>query len=78
MQARNRVWLARRNLPLPLAVGYVMTWVALTVLRARSRLALRESARGWVQGLRTPCGDRRPIRWRTVWRMTKAGRPPLV
>ena len=27
-QARNRVWLARRNLPLPVGVAYVAAWAA--------------------------------------------------
>ena len=78
MQARNRVWLARRNLPLPLAVGYVLTWVVLTLGRARTATAVRESVRGWVAGMREPCGARRPIGWRAAWRMTLAGRPPIV
>lgn len=78
MQARNRVWLARRNLPLPLAAGYVLTWVVLTLARARTAIALRESLRGWVAGLREPCGPRRPIGWRAAWRMTLAGRPPVI
>lgn len=78
MQARNRVWLARRNLPAPLAVGYVLTWVVLTLLRARTLVAVKQSLRGWTAGLREPCGQRRPIRWRTAWRMTRAGRPPVI
>lgn len=77
-QARHRVWLARRNLPVPLAAAYVCTWVVLTLLRVRNRRALRESWRGWRDGFRTPCGDRRPISWRAAWRMTRAGRPPVI
>jgi len=77
-QARHRVWLARRNLPVPLGAAYVFTWIVLTLLRARSRESLRESLRGWRDGFRTPCGERRPIGWRTAWRMTRAGRPPVI
>ena len=33
---------------------------------------------GFAGGWRTPCGPRRPMRWRTVWRLTRLGRPPVV
>ena len=77
-QARNRVWLARRNLPWPIGLLYVVNWAAVTIARLRSREGLVETLRGYLIGLRTPAGPRRPIRWRTVWRMAKAGRPPLI
>ena len=78
VSSRNRVWLARRHLPLPFAIPYVLLWFASTVVRLRSLADLRAVARGYLAGLREPCGERRPLRWRTVWRMTRAGRPPLV
>lgn len=79
LTARNRVWLARRLLPWPLAIGYVATWVVLTLLRCRSPSSLRASARGFLEGVRTaPAGTRRPIRWSTAWRMARLGRPPVV
>jgi GT2 family glycosyltransferase len=78
LNARNRVWLARRNLPWPVGVWYLLDWVLLTVLRTRPFGGLRPWFAGFVEGWRTPCGPRRPIRWRTVWRMTRAGRPPIV
>lgn len=78
MNARNRVWVARRNLPGPLAVGYVATWVLLSVVRIRDAAALRVWFAGLWEGLRTPCGPRRPMRWHTVARLTRAGRPPLI
>ena len=76
--ARNRVWLARRHLPLGLAGAYVIVWLALTVVRLRSLRELRAVARGYRDGLRQPCGPRRPLRPRTLWRMTLAGRPPVI
>ncbi len=76
--ARNRVWLARRNLPLPLIPLYLGTWLLLTLLRRPSGSALRAWAGGFVEGWRTPCGPRRPMRWRTVWRLTRLGRPPVI
>lgn len=78
LQARNRVWLARRNLPAVLGVLYVLDWMLLTLARTRSRNQLRESVAGLVAGLREPCGERRRMRWRTVVRMTLNGRPPVI
>ncbi|MFJ8445129.1 glycosyltransferase family 2 protein [[Kitasatospora] papulosa] len=78
MTARNRVWLARRNLPLLLVPAYLGTWVLLTVARTRSAAGLRAWAAGFAEGLRTECGERRPMRWSTVWRMTRLGRPPVI
>ncbi|MFD5320237.1 glycosyltransferase family 2 protein [Streptomyces sp. NPDC127098] len=78
MVARNRVWLARRNLPLPLIPLYLLVWLLLTVARTRSPAALGAWFRGFAEGWRTPCGRRRPMRWRTVWRLTRLGRPPVI
>lgn len=78
MNARNRVWVARRNLPLPLACCYVAVWVGLTLVRIRQIGPLKVWFAGLWEGLTTPCGPRRPLRWRTVARLTWAGRPPIV
>jgi GT2 family glycosyltransferase len=79
LNARNRVWLARRNLPLPLVPVYVAAWTGVQALRfARSRSGLRAWAAGWREGWRSDPGERRPMSWRTVWRMTLAGRPPVI
>ncbi|WP_455356303.1 glycosyltransferase family 2 protein [Streptomyces sp. SYSU K217416] len=78
MTARNRVWMARRHLPAVLVPLYLGAWVALTVVRTRSVPGLRAWFGGFAEGMRVPCGTRRPMRWRTVWRMTRLGRPPLV
>jgi GT2 family glycosyltransferase len=76
--SRNRVLLARRHLPLPVGAAYLTTWILLTVLRAKSPTARVESLRGFREGFHAPAGTRRPIRWRTIWRMTRAGRPPVI
>ena len=77
--ARNRVWLARRNLPAPFVPLYLGTWTGVQVLRnLRSASTLRPWFAGWFAGWRENPGERRPMSWRTVWRMTKAGRPPVV
>jgi GT2 family glycosyltransferase len=75
---RNRVWLARRNLPWPLALVYLLDWTLLTVVRERSPGALKTWFKGFAEGWRTDPGPRRPISLRTAWRMTRAGRPPVI
>ncbi|AKG46427.1 glycosyltransferase [Streptomyces xiamenensis] len=78
MVARNRVWLARRNLPLLLIPVYLGVWMLLTLLRRPSWAALKAWFGGFAEGWRTPAGSRRPMRWRTVWRLTRLGRPPVI
>jgi GT2 family glycosyltransferase len=76
--ARNRVWLARRHLPWALGVVYVLAFALRTLPLVRSRDRARAALRGYRDGLRGPCGGRRPLRARTLWRMTRIGRPPVI
>jgi GT2 family glycosyltransferase len=76
--ARNRVWLARRHLPLPLGALYVATFAVRTLPVLRSWARARAALRGYRDGLRGPCGERRTLRARTLWRMLRAGRPPII
>jgi GT2 family glycosyltransferase len=76
--ARNRVWLARRYLPLPLGALYVGLFAVRTLPRVRSLREVREAARGYRDGMRGPAGRRRRLRMRTLVRMTLAGRPPIM
>jgi GT2 family glycosyltransferase len=78
MVARNRVWLARRNLPALLIPVYLGVWMLLTLVRRPSRSALRAWFGGFREGWSTECGPRRPMKWRTVWRLTRLGRPPVI
>ena len=78
LNARNRVWLARRNLPVVLEPVYVGSWVALTLLRVRDADARRAWFAGLREGMRLKPVGRRRMSWRTVWRMTRAGRPPVI
>lgn len=78
LNARNRAWLVRRNLPWPLAAAHLAVWTVLTGVRTRFGRPYLVWLRGLAEGLRTDCGPRRPIRWRTAWRMTLLGRPPVV
>jgi len=78
IEARNRVWLARRNLRWPVALWYLTDWMAITLLRERSWPALRAWFAGFADGWRSDPGQRQPIRLRTMWVMTKLGRPPVI
>lgn len=79
MNARNRVWVARRNLPWPVAIPYLATWVGITAVRERrSPESLRTWWAGFREGWREDPGQRSPMTWSTVWRLTRLGRPPLL
>jgi len=78
LDGRNRVLLARRNLPWPLAWAYLLDWFAVTVLRERSAQAVRAWALGFAVGWRMDPGERQALSLRTVWRMMRAGRPPVI
>lgn len=73
---RNRVWLAHRMLPASVGVLYVLDWLAISIVRNRrdTPVLLRALRNGW----HTRPGPRRPIGWRTVVRLTRLGRPPVV
>jgi GT2 family glycosyltransferase len=74
--ARNRVWLVHRLLPFPFAVTYLLSWFAISAVRAPRSVS--SVVRGYRDGWRTRVGPRRPIGWRTMWRLTRTGRPPVV
>ena len=76
--ARNRVWVAKRNLPAPLVPLYLGTWTALTLARVHDRSALKVWFKGFAEGVRQDAGPRRPMRWRTVRALSRAGRPPVI
>ncbi|MFI8265657.1 MULTISPECIES: glycosyltransferase family 2 protein [unclassified Streptomyces] len=76
--ARNRVWLARRRLPILLVPVHLGVWVFLSMMRMRSLSGAKAWWGGFAEGARTPCGPRKPMKWRTVWRMTRLGRPPIL
>lgn len=85
LTGRNRVWIARRDLPLAVLLVHVSAWLAMGVLRAPDLRCRRAYVAGWWSGwrgaLRGGWSDgvrRRPIRWSTVWRLARLGRPPLI
>lgn len=77
LTARNRVLLVRRLLPWPLRPLYVGNWFVITVLRGRSLKTLRDHIAGTREGLAADV-ERHTISWRTVWRLTRLGRPPII
>ena len=76
--ARNRVWLARRYLPLPLGALYVSSFALRTLPRLKSRRAVQEAARGYRDGMRGPGTGRSRLQGSTLARMARAGRPPIM
>ncbi|MFE5811148.1 glycosyltransferase family 2 protein [Streptomyces sp. NPDC056491] len=76
--ARNRVWLARRHLPAALIPVYLAAWAAYTLVQRPPLSGLAAWWTGFFEGLRVPCPPRQPMRWRTVWQMTRLGRPPVI
>jgi GT2 family glycosyltransferase len=79
LNARNRVWLARRNLPAVLRPIYVGAWAGVQVLRWwRHPRRLRTWFAGMQEGWTDDCGPTRIMSWLTVFRMTAAGRPPVI
>jgi len=81
LNARNRVWLAKRNLRFPFSFLYPLTWVAISLLRIQERRG--SWLKGLFQGIFTSSGSidekkRKKLRWRTHWLLTKFGRPPII
>ena len=72
--ARNRAWMVWRSLPLPLLVAHLTVWTGVCALRRHS---LREMVAGYREAWATR-PTRRPMRWRTIARMTRLGRPPVL
>ncbi|MFD5425493.1 glycosyltransferase family 2 protein [Streptomyces sp. NPDC127084] len=77
LNARNRVWVARRNLPRPLIPLNLATWSLITLSRFREAKALRATLAGFREGLAGGQGTRHPMSWKTVYRLSRAGRPPI-
>jgi GT2 family glycosyltransferase len=77
MTGRNRVWIARRTLPWPIALLHVTFWLVVGAARAPKGDCRAGYLRGWRSGWRDRI-EHRPIRWSTVWKLTRLGRPPVI
>ncbi|NHB85133.1 glycosyltransferase family 2 protein [Tessaracoccus sp. HDW20] len=79
MNARNRVWLARRCLHWPFSWLYVASWTLHHLLRDLPENASQTWWEGWMDGwLQRPSRRRKKLKWSTHWKMTAHGRPPVV
>ncbi len=78
LSMRNHVWLARRRLPTSLAAIHAVAWLTISTLRSRKVADLLSTWSGFVEGVSGDCGPRQPMKWSTVWRLTRMGHPPLV
>ena len=77
--SRNRVWLVHRLLPLPLAVLYIINWIIISCLRNFPHpRVLKGIISGTIAGLQHRVGPRTPISWRTIFLMSRLGRPPII
>lgn len=77
LTGRNRVVIARRNLPQPVALMHVLVWFALGLWRAPGTECRRSYLKGWWDGWAMDV-VRRPMGWRTVRTLTRLGRPPVI
>lgn len=77
VSVRNKVWLARRHLPAPLAL--LSLAASFRMLRsARSLGDLADFGRGLKHGLATTPFERAPMSWSTTIELTQRGRPPIL
>lgn len=77
LTGRNRVLIARRNLPWLVAVAHTLIWFGAGLLRAPGRDCKLAYAKGWFTGWRGSV-PRSSMRWRTVFRLGRLGRPPII
>jgi GT2 family glycosyltransferase len=75
--ARNRVWLARRHLPLPLGALYVVNFAVRSLPRYRTRRPLHEAQRGYPDRNPQPCRQPPPQRAPPKMPNAPARRPPV-
>ncbi|MGM0929062.1 MAG: glycosyltransferase family 2 protein [Actinomycetota bacterium] len=83
LNARNRVWLARRNLRWPFSWAYIGSWTLVQILRSRRDLGqLKPWFAGWRAGWQQdpwgPGENRRKLKWSTIIRMGASGRWPVI
>lgn len=74
LTARNRFWMAWRSLPVLLMLAYVSVWGLAAVVRGAPA---GDVLAGYREAVRAR-PVRNPMRWRTVLRMTRLGRPPIM
>jgi len=79
LTARNRVWIARSNLPAILIPIYILNWLFISILRnLQSPRSLKSILLGIYQGLRKNPLERTVMKWKTVSTLCRIGRPPII
>lgn len=82
LNARNRVWLAKRNLRFPFSFLYPLTWILISILRINGIKSRKAWFLGLFQGIFTtsvgPDERIKKLRWRTHFLLARYGRPPII
>ncbi|MGA1247881.1 MAG: glycosyltransferase family 2 protein [Candidatus Nanopelagicales bacterium] len=78
LNARNRVWLAKRNLPFPFSFIYPLTHAVMSLFTLRGREARKSWREGFMEGLKSDAGKNRKLTFRAIRALTFALRPPII
>ena len=78
LNARNRVWLAKRNLPFPISLIYLVVWFLISLLRMRSLSSLFAWIGGFFNGIFSSAGKGKKLSWRALIALGRAGRFPII
>ena len=78
LNARNRVWLAKRNLPFPISLIYVSVWVVISLLRMRKLSSLLAWLGGLSEGIAASAGVQKKLSWHALIALGRAGRFPII
>ena len=72
LTTRNRIIVARRHLPLPVAMVHAAMWIGFMFIKAIKVRAVRTWWGEVKRGLTVPV-QREPIRWSILWRLHRRG-----
>lgn len=78
LNARNRVWLAKRNLPFPISFIYVSAWTIISIIRMRKLSSLIAWLDGFLNGIFVSAGKKQKLSWRALLALGRAGRFPII
>lgn len=78
LNARNRVWLAKRNLPFPISFIYVLVWTLISLVRMRRLSSLVAWLDGFLNGIFANAGKGKKLSWRAIGALGRAGRLPII
>ena len=78
LNARNRVWLAKRNLPFPISIIYVVVWFLISMIRMRQLSSLVAWLNGFFNGIFINAGKSKKLTWRALVALGRAGRFPII